>query len=153
MNLEIERKFLVEGDAWRRHSEGVPFRQGYLNTHPERVVRVRTMGERAVLTVKGAAQGAARPEFEYEIPLADAKELLRLCEKPLIEKTRYRVESGGLVWEVDEFHGVNEGLVVAECELEAEDQAIARPDWVGEEVTDDPRYYNANLVARPYRDW
>ena len=111
------------------------------------------MGERAVLTVKGAAQGAARPEFEYEIPLADAKELLRLCEKPLIEKTRYRVESGGLVWEVDEFHGVNEGLVVAECELEAEDQAIARPDWVGEEVTDDPRYYNANLVARPYRDW
>ncbi|MGD9547141.1 MAG: CYTH domain-containing protein [Candidatus Krumholzibacteriia bacterium] len=153
MGLEIERKYLVRGDAWRRGAVGVPFRQGYLSTVRERVVRVRTMGNRAALTVKGATRGATRLEFEYAIPVADANELLDLCEQPLIEKTRYHIPHGGLVWEVDVFHGVNEGLIIAECELEAEDQAVATPEWVGDEVTGDPRYANASLVARPYTTW
>lgn len=153
MGLEIERKYLVRSDVWRRGAEGVPFRQGYLSRVPERVVRVRTMGDRAVLTVKGASRGATRLEFEYAVPLADAIQMLEFCEQPLIEKTRYRIPFGGLIWEVDEFHGVNEGLIIAECELESEDQAVTRPDWVGEEVTGDPRYYNANLSARPFSTW
>ncbi len=153
MGLEIERKYLVRGDVWRRGAEGVPFRQGYLSRARGRVVRVRTMGDRAVLTVKGADRGATRLEFEYPIPRSDAIQMLEFCEQPLIEKTRYRIPFGGLIWEVDEFHGVNEGLIIAECELESEDQAVTRPDWVGEEVTGDPRYYNANLSARPFSTW
>ena len=153
MGREIERKFLVIGESWKKPGAGVLYRQGYLSTHKERVVRVRTMGDKAALTIKGVTVGASRLEFEYEITLDDAGQLLDLCEKPLIEKTRYRIEHAGLVWEVDEFHGVNEGLVVAECELEAEDQEIEKPDWVGDEVTGDPRYYNANLVARPFTIW
>jgi adenylate cyclase len=153
MGWEIERKFLVIDDTWKDTDSGVLYRQGYLNTHKERVVRVRTMGDKAALTVKGATVGAGRPEFEYEIPLDDAGRLLDLCEKPLIEKCRHRLEHGGLVWEVDEFHGVNEGLVVAECELESEDQEIEKPDWVGAEVTGDSRYFNAKLVARPFTTW
>jgi adenylate cyclase len=153
MGLEIERKFLVKNDNWRA-GKGTPFRQGYLNSDLNRVVRVRTMGEQAVLTIKGPNTGAVRREFEYEIPLDDANDMLDdLCERPLIEKTRYKVEFAGHTWEVDEFFGENAGLVVAELELQAEDEDFARPDWLGEEVTDDPRYFNSNLVLRPYTTW
>jgi len=153
MGKEIERKYLVAGDAWRAGAEGTLYRQGYLNSMKERVVRVRTMGDAAALTIKGITTGATRLEFEYAIPLDEAGQLLDLCEQPLIEKTRYRIPHAGLVWEVDEFHGVNAGLVVAECELESEDQVVARPDWVGEEVSGDPRYFNSNLIAQPFTTW
>lgn len=153
MGKEIERKFLIVGDAWKSLGAGTLFRQGYLNSAKERVVRARIMGERAALTIKGITTGATRLEFEYDIPVADAAELLELCEQPLIEKTRYKIPFGGLVWEIDEFHGVNDGLIVAECELESEEQAIDKPDWVGEEVTGDPRYFNSNLIAHPYSTW
>ncbi len=153
MGEEIERKYLVCGKAWKELGEGTLYRQGYLNSHKERVVRVRIMGERAVLTIKGISVGATRLEFEYDIPFADCNELLELCEQPLIEKTRYKVDHGGLTWEVDEFHGVNEGLVVAECELESEDQHVDKPAWIGDEVTGDPRYFNSNLIAKPFTTW
>ncbi|MFN2370316.1 MAG: CYTH domain-containing protein, partial [Candidatus Krumholzibacteriia bacterium] len=132
MGIEIERKYLVTGDAWRALGPGVPYRQGYLCTDRERVVRVRTMGQRAALTVKGLPVGATRPEFEYPIPVDDARRLLELCLQPIIEKTRYTVQAAGRTWEVDEFHGANAGLVVAECELEAADQPLRLPAWVGE---------------------
>lgn len=153
MGKEIERKYLVKSDAYKALGPGTLFRQGYLNSQKERVVRVRTMGDKAALTIKGVTVGATRAEFEYEIPLADARQLLDLCEQPLVEKTRYKVPFGGLVWEIDEFHGANEGLTVAECELESEGQAVTRPDWVGEEVTGDPRYFNSNLITRPFTTW
>lgn len=153
MGKEIERKYLVKGDAWKALGEGTLFRQGYLNSAKERVVRVRTMGDRAALTVKGITVGATRAEFEYDIPFDDATSLLELCEQPIIEKTRYKIAAGDLVWEIDEFHGVNEGLTVAECELESEDQAVDKPDWVGDEVTGDPRYFNSNLIANPFSTW
>ena len=153
MGREIERKFLVTGEAWKVPGQGMLIRQGYLNADPWRVVRVRTMGGRAALTIKGRSVGATRAEFEYEIPLADAHELLEICVQPLIEKTRYRVPVGSLVWEIDEFHGANQGLTVAECELESEDQDVPKPDWVGEEVTGDPRYFNSSLVADPFTTW
>jgi CYTH domain-containing protein len=153
LGSEIERKYLVAGEAYKTLGHGTLIRQGYLNSAAERVVRVRTMGDRATLTVKGPNRGATRAEFEYEIPLADALCLLDLCEQPLIEKTRTLVPAGGLIWEVDEFHGVNQGLTVAECELESEDQTVAPPAWVGPEVTGDPRYFNSNLVARPFTMW
>ena len=154
MGVEIERKFLIRGDGWRRTAAGTLYRQGYLSTSADRSVRVRTQGGKAVLTVKGKSRGARRLEFEYEIPRQDADQLLdELCLRPLIEKTRHVLEHGGLVWEVDEFHGDNDGLVVAEVELESEDQPLELPPWVGDEVTDDPRYLNANLVANPFRRW
>ena len=153
MGKEIERKYLLVGDQWKSLGSGTLFRQGYLNSLKERVVRVRTMGDKAALTIKGITVGATRLEFEYEIPFDECNSLLELCEQPLIEKTRYKIAYGGLTWEIDEFHGVNEGLVVAECELESEDQAIDKPDWVGDEVTGDPRYFNSNLIAEPYSTW
>ncbi len=153
MGKEIERKYLLIGDEWKSLGEGTLFRQGYLNSQKERVVRTRTMGDKAAVTIKGITVGATRLEFEYDIPFEDCEKLLELCEQPLIEKTRYKIEFEGLVWEVDEFHGVNEGLVVAECELESEDQTIDKPSWVGEEVTGDPRFYNSNLIANPYSTW
>ena len=153
MGKEIERKYLVIGQDWKELGAGVLFRQGYLNSRKERVVRVRTMGDQARLTVKGITVGASRLEFEYEIPREDCDQLLELCEQPIIEKTRYKIPVGDLVWEVDEFHGVNQGLVVAECELTSEDQDIDKPDWIGEEVTGDSRYFNSNLIARPFTSW
>jgi CYTH domain-containing protein len=153
MGQEIERKYLVTSDAWHGLAESTFYRQGYLSTVKERVVRVRTVGKQGYLTIKGVAIGATRPEFEYEIPWRDAEQLLALCERPLIEKTRYRIEHGGLIWELDVFHGDNDGLVTVECELETEDQKLMKPDWVGEEVTGDPRYFNANLVENPYQMW
>lgn len=154
MPVEIERKFLVRGEDWRSLGTGKLYRQGYLSTIPERSVRVRLAGDKGYLTIKGISVGVSRVEYEYEIPADEAGELLdNLCEHPLIEKTRYRVECNNLTWEIDEFAGVNAGLVVAEVELEKEDQAIALPDWIGEEVSGDPRYYNASLVSNPYTQW
>ena len=154
MAQEIERKFLVKGDSWRPHGEGKQYRQGYLSTVKERTVRVRAAGDRGFITVKGINAGATRSEYEYEIPLADANEMLDgLCERPLIEKTRYRIPFAGLVWEVDEFEGENRGLLLAEVELENENQAVSIPIWVGQEVTGDPRYFNSNLVAHPFSKW
>ena len=153
MASEIERKFLVTGQDWRS-GDATGYRQGYLSLDKERSVRVRVTAEAAQLTVKGVTEGATRKEFEYEIPLDDAREMLAtLCLRPLIEKRRYRIRYGGLVWEVDEFYGDNAGLVVAEVELEHEDQRFDRPAWLGQEVTGDPRYYNANLVQHPYSTW
>ena len=153
MNVEIERKFLVKSEAWRGLAEGVRFRQGYLQTHPC-TVRVRTEGERGVLTIKGQTRGFSREEFEYEIPRGDADRMLDTLALPsLIDKIRYKIPYQGFVWEVDEFLGDNAGLVVAEVELESADQVFARPDWAGAEVTDELRYYNLALASRPYSQW
>lgn len=154
MGREIERKYLLEGTAWKEGATGTFYRQGYLSTVKERTVRVRTIDDRGFLTVKGISEGVSRLEFEYEIPVADATQMLdELCPRPLIEKARFKIAYGGLVWEVDEFFGENEGLIVAEVELDAEDQEIPLPDWVGEEVSDDPRYFNSNLSVTPYSQW
>ena len=154
MGVEIERKFLLQGDAWRGLGQAVLLRQGYLSSARERVVRVRIEGEQAMLTIKGANVGATRGEWEYPIPLADAVELLDgVCEQPLIEKVRHRIEHAGMVWEVDEFLGANAGLVVAEIELASEDQPFDKPDWIGAEVSGDARYYNANLIRHPFSQW
>lgn len=153
MGKEIERKYLVKGEVWKKQGEGILYRQGYLNSQKERVVRARTMGTKAALTIKGITVGATRLEFEYDIPMDDCNQLLDLCEQPIIEKTRYKIPYGGLIWEVDEFHGVNDGLVVAECELESEDQSIDKPEWIGDEVTGEPRYFNSNLIASPFTTW
>lgn len=154
MAKEIERKFLVTGEAWRAMARGTRYRQGYLSTVKERTVRVRTIDDKGFLTVKGVSVGATRSEYEYEIPAADADEMLDdLCEKPIIEKDRYKIPIGDVTWEVDEFLGVNDGLIVAEIELLSEDQSFPKPDWIGDEVTGDPRYFNANLIARPFSTW
>lgn len=154
MATEIERKFLVTGDGWRHGATGIAIRQGYLAASPAVAVRVRTRGERAFLTVKGGASARVRSEFEYEIPRADAETMLdALCPPPLIEKTRYSVRFADHLWEIDVFAGDNAGLVLAEVELAAADEPVALPPWVGAEVTDDPRYLNANLARRPYRTW
>ncbi len=153
MGREIERKFLVQGQEWKQLARGTAMRQGYLSTDPERVVRVRVEGDAAALTIKGKSAGAVRGEWEYAIPKADAEELLALCLRPLIEKSRYRIDHAGMLWEVDEFYGDNAGLVVAEIELQSEDQQFDRPHWVAAEVTHDARYYNSNLLRHPYKDW
>jgi len=152
MGIEIERKFLVAGDAWRA-APGQAFAQGYLNRDKQRTVRVRIAGDAAWLTIKGANAGATRAEFEYPIPVADAQALLALCDGPLVRKIRRVVQSGGHCWEIDEFQGDNAGLVVAEIELHAEDEVFERPAWLGAEVTHDPRYFNSNLAAVPYATW
>jgi adenylate cyclase len=154
MGEEIERKFLVIGDGWRERGPAVRYRQGFLSTDPERTVRVRIAGDRASLTIKGKTHGARRAEFEYEIPIDDAQRMLdTLCKRPLIEKVRHTVTVGGHAWEIDVFEGENDGLVIAELELQSEDEAFERPDWIGAEVTEDPRYFNSNLVERPYNTW
>lgn len=154
MANEIERKFLVVGNEWKALAAGVHYRQGYLSTIKERTVRVRTVGPRGMLAVKGLTRGVTRLEFEYDIPLADANRMLDdLCERPLIEKVRYTLRAGAITWEIDEFTGENDGLIVAEVELSAADQAFARPTWLGDEVSSDPRYFNANLVRHPYSAW
>lgn len=154
MGIEIERKFLVSSDDWRDLAEGIDYRQGYLSTVKERTVRVRTIRDRGYVTVKGISIGASRSEYEYEIPVEDAHEMLdALCERPLIEKRRYKIPQGPVTWEVDEFFGDNRGLILAEVELESADQPLELPDWIGDEVTGDPRYFNANLIAHPYSSW
>lgn len=152
MAVEIERKFLVSGADWRT-ANGQRIVQGYLNRDKQRTVRVRISGAQAFLTIKGMTSGATRAEFEYPVPLADAEALLALCDGPLIDKIRHRVEYAGLVWEVDEFAGDNAGLVVAEVELSSEDQAVDLPPWVTTEVTSDRRYFNSSLATHPFTRW
>jgi CYTH domain-containing protein len=155
MGREIERKFLVVGGYAHLATQAERVVQGFLSSVPERTVRVRLMGAHGFLTVKGRgdAHGISRFEWEMEIPAADAQALLALCEPGVIEKTRHRIPAGAHVFEVDEFHGANEGLVVAEIELTHEDEAFDRPGWLGVEVTGDPKYYNANLSRRPFSSW
>lgn len=154
MAQEIERKFLLANEGWRGLAEGIAYRQGYLCAGKERSVRVRIAGDRGFLTIKGATIGAARSEYEYEIPVTEAREMLdTLCPQPQIEKKRYTIPYRGFTWEIDEFFGLNQGLIVAEIELDREDQPFERPNWIGEEVTGDARYYNAALCAAPYTTW
>ena len=152
MPVEIERKFLVTGSGWR-NGQVTRICQGYLNREKERTVRVRITGDKGFLTVKGINSGATRAEYEYEIPVSHAEQLLKICDGPVLEKNRYTVACDNLTWEVDEFLGENEGLVIAEVELKSEDQVFNRPEWIGQEVTTDPRYYNSNLCSYPYRKW
>ncbi|MEM9137298.1 MAG: CYTH domain-containing protein [Cyanobacteria bacterium P01_F01_bin.42] len=154
MGIEIERKFLVSQDQWREGATGSFYCQGYLVHDPQVTLRVRVVGDRGLLTIKGKVENLSRPVFEYEIPLSDAREMLQLwCGDQLIEKNRYRIPVGDLVWEVDEFLGVNQGLVLAEVELTSPDQSISLPEWIGPEVSGDIRYYNSYLVKHPYRTW
>ena len=154
MKIEIERKFLLKNDDWRKGVSGILYRQGYLCTDPERTVRVRIGGDTAILAIKGGGDGIARAEFEYPLPPEHAALLLdRLCLQPLVEKYRYLVPFAGLTWEIDEFLGANAGLLLAEVELERVDQAVPLPPWAGVEVTDDHRYYNAYLARHPYTTW
>ncbi|HIJ64988.1 MAG TPA: CYTH domain-containing protein [Candidatus Hydrogenedentes bacterium] len=154
MGIEIERKFLVSGDSWRAGAAGVRCRQGYLCVGPPVAVRVRIMGGAAHINVKKSTLELMRSEFEYPIPVEDAEEILaHLCDGVVIEKTRYTIPFGGLIWEVDAFEGVNQGLVVAEVELERAAQSFDKPPWVGEEVSGDPRYLNSHLSRRPYTMW
>ena len=152
MAIEIERKYLVNGAGWET-DQPLRLSQAYLNRDPERTVRVRVVGEEAWLTIKGLTTGRSRAEFEYPIPIADAEQLLKLCESPPLEKLRHIVSIGGKYWEVDQFLGENAGLVVAEIELASEDEAFEKPSWLGPEVTEDRRYFNSQLVSLPYRRW
>jgi adenylate cyclase len=151
MKQEIERKFMVKGNDYRYLGTKNFIVQGYLCTDENRVVRVRISGNSATLTIKGKNTGVARNEFEYPIPVDDAKILLELCIKPLIEKYRYTVHYEGMIWEVDEFMGENHGLVIAEIELKSKNQEFKKPEWVGDEVTSDPRFFNVSLVHFPYK--
>lgn len=155
MATEIERKFLLKNDSWKHNADqGTEYSQGYLVGSKHASVRVRVQGEKAFINIKSATIDITRQEFEYEIPLADANELLTsLCEQPLISKTRYHVQHANHVWEIDVFKGENDGLVVAEIELNHADELFEKPDWVGQEVSDDKRYYNVCLVNHPYKDW
>ena len=157
MAQEIERKFLVKGDFKEEAFKATRVVQGYLSSVPEHVVRVRLKGEQGFITIKGGADpsGVSRFEWEKEIAKDEALSLLQLCEPGVIEKTRYLIHNtdGNHVWEVDEFHGDNEGLVIAEVELSEENETFGRPQWLGEEVTGDNRYYNAALKDNPYKNW
>ena len=155
MNYEIERKFLVKGEFKSKAFTHWRIVQGYLSSVPKRVVRIRIKGEQAYLTVKStvSGNGLTRYEWEKEIPVKDAEEMLTFCEKDIIEKTRYLVQVGDHVFEVDEFYGTNEGLLMAEVELQSEDEEFEKPDWLGKEVTHDIRYYNSMLVKDTYSKW
>ena len=154
MPKEIERKFLVTNNTWRQSAKGTYYRQGYFPTANKTTVRVRTAGNTGYLTIKGERSGASRSEYEYQIPFEEAQEMLsQLCKKPLIEKRRFKVEFEGHLWEIDEFEGENQGLILAEVELSDEDENIQLPGWIGKEVTDDHRYYNAYLVDHPFSEW
>ncbi|MBW4521819.1 MAG: CYTH domain-containing protein [Scytolyngbya sp. HA4215-MV1] len=154
MATEIERKFLVKGDTWRHLATGNFYSQGYITSGNGRTVRVRIVGNQGYLTIKGPTAGLARSEFEYPIPITDAQEMLdTLCDRPLIEKTRYKIPWQGLVWEVDEFAGENQGLILAEVELTDPAQTVDLPLWIGKEVSDDRRYFNSNLAKHPFTHW
>jgi adenylate cyclase len=155
MAIEIEHKFLLANEDWRENvSHSVIYKQGYLSSQPTSSIRVRISDKQAWLNIKSATIGTQRAEYEYEIPLSDANEILNtLCLKPVIEKTRYFVKHENHLWEIDEFDGENAGLIVAEIELNALDEIFAKPNWVGEEVTQDVRYYNNNLARQPYSEW
>ena len=154
MAKEIERKFLIKRELWQPRSEGISIRQGYLSLEPERTVRVRLKGGHGFLTIKGKNHGISRMEMEYEIPAEDAEKLLdELCLRPLVEKRRYVEFHQGQQWEIDIFAGDNEGLAVAEAELASEDAVLVLPDWAGQEVSGDARYYNSSLIHNPYKSW
>ena len=156
MAIEIERKFLVKNDGFKKESiKEMRITQGYLSSVPERTVRVRIKGEKGFLTIKGLGNesGATRFEWEKEISVEDIKDLLKLCEAGIIDKTRYNVKHGVHTFEVDEFYGENEGLTVAEIELKSEDEKFDKPDWLGEEVTGDVKYFNSMLMKNPYSTW
>jgi adenylate cyclase len=154
MAQEIERKYLLKGDSWRELSIGSVYCQGYIATKNQVTVRVRIVGQQGYLTIKGPSVKCSRLEFEYPIPVEDAQEMLNtLCEQPLIEKIRYKVQWGGLTWEIDEFDGLNQGLILAEVELNDANQEIELPPWIGEEVSHDHRYFNSYLVKHPFSQW
>lgn len=154
MAVEIERKFLVVGTDYRNLGTPLFCKQGYISSGPDGIVRIRIIDDRGFLTVKGAAKGLSRSEFEYEIPLEDANIMLNeLCGKLLIEKKRYTVKINNLIWDIDEFEGLNKGLIIAEVNLDVPEQKITLPPWVGKEVSDDPRYFNVNLVLNPFCKW
>ena len=154
MGVEIERKFLVKNDDWKNLGTAVLYRQGYISSDYQKIVRIRTAGEKAFLTIKSKSDGIKRMEYEYEIPFADGHELLEtLCEPPIVEKTRTKIEWKGFLWEVDEFSGLNTGLVVAEIELPDENTIFEKPDWIGREVSEDKRYSNSNLIKMPFPKW
>lgn len=153
MGVEIERKFLLADDSWRHGAVGIAYAQGYLSRGTGRTVRVRIAGEKSFLTIKGPVSGITRDEFEYQIPLEDARKMIPLCDGEIIQKTRYRIPFSNHVWEIDEFHGANQGLLVAEVEMRDPHEIVTLPSWVGAEVTGDPRYYNSALVSKPYSSW
>ncbi len=156
MAQEIERKFLVKSDAFKANvSKETRITQGYLSSIPERTVRVRVKGSKGFITIKGigSASGASRYEWEKEIPVEEVKELLTICEPGVIDKTRYEVKNGPFKFEVDEFYGENQGLTVAEIELSSEDDSFEKPEWLGEEVTGDVKYYNSMLMKTPFTKW
>ncbi|GGY12391.1 CYTH domain-containing protein [Paludibacterium paludis] len=153
MGVEIERRFRVTGEAWRGLAEGLRYRQGYLSVDPERTVRVRVVGEQAWLTIKGRITQVSRHEFEYPIPVADAQAMMDAMCPMVVDKLRYRIEWRGHIWEVDEFFAENAGLVLAEIELPDEATPFDKPAWIGEEVTEDPRFTNAYLSKTPYSRW
>ncbi len=153
MPIEIERKFLVDHSLWKPTDEGTKIIQAYLGLYPSPTVRIRIAGEQGFLTIKGRSQSIARPEFEYEVPLNEALEMLDLAISHPVEKTRYEVMHKGFLWEVDVFSGKNTGLIMAEIELESEDQEFNRPDWLLEEVSADGRYYNSYLSGCPFSEW
>lgn len=154
MAVETERKFLVKNDEWRSLVTAQrQIKQGYLNSTPERTVRIRISDDQAMITVKSKPEGLSRAEYEYPIPLKDAREMIMLCEKPIIEKVRQLLTFNGKLWEIDEFDGDNKGLVVAEVELKSEEEAIGLPSWLGEEVSYDKKYSNASLIKYPYCQW
>ena len=154
MPKEIERKFLLSSGEWRANARGFFCRQGYLAINERCTARVRVVGDQAFVTIKGKRSGISRDEYEYPVPVAHANEMLaRLCEQPIIEKTRHLVQAGDLLWEIDEFSGENQGLIVAEVELKDEAQSVPLPPWIGREVTSDRKYLNASLVRHPYCRW
>lgn len=154
MPQEIERKYLLQGDGWRELATGSLYRQGYIRTQDGVTVRVRVVSEQGYLTIKGPSVQCSRLEFEYLIPLEEAEQMLdTLCMEPLIEKTRYKVPWAGLTWEIDEFAGANQGLILAEVELSDVNQDIQLPPWIGQEVSHEPKYYNSNLVDNPFSIW
>lgn len=155
MGIEIERKFLVDQEAWQRVEKpvGVHYQQGYIPSDDNCTVRVRIAGTHGYITLKGRTKGISRSEFEYEIPLADAKAMLQQFTQNGTEKIRYKFPAGNRVWEVDEFLGANKGLIVAEIELGSEDEKFEKPDWITNEVTDDRRYANSNLAIHPFLEW
>ena len=151
--VEIERKFLINTDLWKPKGNGTKIKQGYLSVDPERVVRVRIAGEKAFLTIKGKLSGIVRTELEYKIPKNEAEVLLKMCLNFPIEKTRFKERSGNVTWEIDVFEGGNKGLIVAEVELRAENQSVDLPEWIGDEVSADIRYYNSCLSENPFTKW
>ncbi|MBE0638896.1 MAG: CYTH domain-containing protein [Bacteroidales bacterium] len=155
MAQEIERKFLVKGNFKPFATKSTRIIQGFISSTPERIVRVRVMGDKGYITIKGIGnkEGTTRYEWEKEIPVNEGHELLKICEPGVIEKTRYLVKYGEHTFEVDEFHGRNEGLIIAEIELNSEDEQFSKPDWLGDEVTGDVRYYNVRLIKSPFSTW